>query len=375
MSEHARLAPSAASRWMSCPGSITLSEKALELVGPQPQNDAAALGTALHEVAELCLLDGEQNFEDHVGKVYNGVRILADHEHRVQPYIDYCRELDGDHYVETRAKINEHCWGTADHSACQPGRLVVTDLKTGTGVKVFARYNPQLMLYALGSYLEYNPIYEFETFTIVVSQPALDHHDEFEFNLEDMEEFIIKVADATAAVFDDDPALNPSESACRWCPARPICPALEELTRVEALSDFKAMTAAEIGEALERIPMLKAWIAAIQDFAKELMLEGVEVPGKKVVEGRRRRAWIDPVATEKYLKSRVSAFVSTCYTKKLLTPAQMEKALKKATIRGKVDLDSLIGWSTGNPTIVDEDDAREALTPGSRAASDFEEVA
>ena len=50
--KHAKLSPSAAARWINCPGSIRLSEK----VPPPPSSDYADEGTLAHAVAETKLL-------------------------------------------------------------------------------------------------------------------------------------------------------------------------------------------------------------------------------------------------------------------------------------------------------------------------------
>jgi hypothetical protein len=49
---HAKLSPSGAERWMTCPGSIVLSEGM-----PNPDSTFAAEGTKAHELAE-CWLKG-----------------------------------------------------------------------------------------------------------------------------------------------------------------------------------------------------------------------------------------------------------------------------------------------------------------------------
>ena len=50
MSEHARLSPSGAEKWMTCPGSV-----ALEADEPDTSNDYSDEGTAAHFLASACL--------------------------------------------------------------------------------------------------------------------------------------------------------------------------------------------------------------------------------------------------------------------------------------------------------------------------------
>ncbi|SUU80676.1 Protein of uncharacterised function (DUF2800) [Alloiococcus otitis] len=42
-----------------------------------------------------------------------------------------------------------------------------------------AYQNPQLMLYALGAYEKFDFVYDFETITMTIVQPRLDHLDSF----------------------------------------------------------------------------------------------------------------------------------------------------------------------------------------------------
>ena len=51
---HARLAPSAAKRWMNCPASVRATEDL-----PDSTSEAAAEGTAAHELCSHCLMTGD----------------------------------------------------------------------------------------------------------------------------------------------------------------------------------------------------------------------------------------------------------------------------------------------------------------------------
>ena len=56
--KHAKLAPSASSRWMNCPASIALEAKYPEL----PESEYAEEGTAAHSLAERCLRENLDAF-------------------------------------------------------------------------------------------------------------------------------------------------------------------------------------------------------------------------------------------------------------------------------------------------------------------------
>ena len=55
MSAHATLAPSSASRWIACPGSVRLTADL-----PDTESEHAALGTFAHTAAAHCLAESER---------------------------------------------------------------------------------------------------------------------------------------------------------------------------------------------------------------------------------------------------------------------------------------------------------------------------
>jgi hypothetical protein len=298
---------------------------------------------------------------------------------KVETYIDYCRGLKGDSFVEAKVTLGKgvpDVYGTADFVACSEHHLTVVDLKTGQGLRVEAKNNWQLVIYGIGAFRMFDPLYDFETITLVISQPPLNHHSEWELTKAELVEWARKLVAGVRRTKEEPDLLAPSEDACRWCRARSFCPALKAKVEEARQLDYKDMQMADLAQAMELIPMVKAWLKGIEDHSKELMLNGAAVPGYKVVAGRGTRAWGDQDAAMKYIKGRVIGFEDTFCTLKYPSPAQAEKALKGATLRGKtkvVDLSKLIVKHEGKPTVTTEDDKRIALVLGDRAAVDFEE--
>lgn len=151
---HARLSPSSASRWMTCPGSAALCD------GEEDEgSEYAAEGTAAHELAERILLGA-------VGKLLvgqraeNGVRWTKDMLRDVMIYVTLVQDMvastGGKLHVEVKVPIGhltgeEGANGTSDIVIETDTEIIVCDLKFGRGVEVSAVENEQLRIYALGA--------------------------------------------------------------------------------------------------------------------------------------------------------------------------------------------------------------------------------
>jgi hypothetical protein len=375
MTEHAKLSPSSSSRWMTCPGSVTQIAELAELLGTSDvASDPALKGTKLHEIAEQMLLCSLEVFDlvwhDAKGKAQKLTQ--DDIDTCVTPYVEQVQGIEGDLHVELKIKVSDEVWGTVDTVVMSPGKLTIIDLKTGHG-KIDAEDNTQLLIYAAGAFLEYDLLYEFDEIEVGISQGRIGHFDSYTYDRDDIINFIEEIEVAVDNVHTMTDKYITSDKGCQWCPARAHCPELAAQVSNDARQDFRGMKIDALGDAMLEIPLMKAWIKGVEDQVKEHLEKGDSVEGFKVVEGRKSRHWIDQDAAVKYFKNRVSKFQHTCYNFKFMSPAQMEKALKgkEVKIRGKVDFTKVVEKSGGSPTVVPEDDKRDALVYGDKAAADF----
>ena len=429
---HATLSPSAAERWMSCPGSVVLSDGIAD-----KSSEFADEGTAAHFLAAKCLQTGNntkdylwyeiylcrhepsgEHFEcfksDPADYELPGVDVLnsfiVDHDMAefVRAYVDRTRAIGGELFVEQRLSISHltnesDAYGTSDAViVTEDGELVIRDLKYGRGVKVDATENKQLKIYALAALAEYELLYDIKTVRLCIDQPRLGHVSEWTLPVEQLRAFEEDVQKAAAMVdmawkygkAEDkiDIYLKPSEDACTWCRAKADCPALrrhvlatvsgdfidESQPIAEQLEDISERTVDNVllGNLLKAVPLIEDFCKAIRAKAEGELFAGRAVPGWKLVEGRRgARSWANPEEAEQVLKS-MRLKVEEMYDLKLISPTTAEKLAKAGTIgpRQWPKLQDFITQPEGKPSVAPESDKRPALVIAA-VDDEFETVA
>lgn len=410
MTKHAVLSASGAPGWMRCHGKL-----AMEKPFPETSSKYADEGTAAHEVAAMCLQQG-QDASAFAGRVITVARgegaqrterqfeVNEEMVEAVQDYVDIVRGLGGDLMVEQLVDFSRwigvpDSFGTSDALVVLDNELVVVDLKYGKGVAVHAKDNEQLMLYALGCYDIASLAYEIETVRLMIAQPRVNHVSEWTLPVADLFEFA-KDAEVSArhAKYQYDghakPSLNPGETQCRWCKAKAVCPAaaklvwstvhdgsgpaepgdFEDLT-VDAPQDLAQIADDGLAARMAQVDFIERWCAAVRAEVERRLIEGVEVPGYKLVQGKRgARAWADAQAAEEALKT-MRLKQEEMYDMKLISPTTAEKLSKAGTLgpRQWKKLSELIVQSEGKPSVAPADDKRPAITVNV-TADDFADV-
>lgn len=350
MTEHAKLAPSAAHRWMRCPASIRL-----EADFPDTTSVYAEEGTRAHKAAEKYLKfalwpDGtEAEMKGYVGDFSAYVDAVAESVGATERIIEERLDLAG--WVPD-------CFGTADVVLLGGDEAAIIDLKYGKGVRVDAEDNEQLMVYALGVLDAYEFAYDFETVRMCIHQPRLKHISESVMTVEDLrkwgEQELIPAAQATKNL-NADPV--PGEKQCRFCKAAGSC---TKLTRkaLEIVSDYDAelLDDDKLAEVLGTGNLVSTWLKATNMEALNRLKEGRKLPGWKLVRKQSNRRWIDEKEAEAVLKTKL--LVREIYPPKIISPAAAEKALKK---RNAGIIEGLWHRLPGDLTFTDINDKREAV--------------
>lgn len=390
---HAILAPSAAERWTRCPGSVALAEQYGE---PDTGSPYAAEGTAAHALAEAALTQGCEP-SDFVGDTFGGHVATDDMAEHVTAYTDQVRAIAyADAWVEEWIDVEEvpGVSGTPDFVGVDDiaEEVHVHDLKYGQGVRVDAAENRQLMLYALGAVRRAQALgYTITDARLFIHQPRRSHRDEWAVSVAALEAFAeqARTAARTALAIKDGTelfsreALVASEPACRWCPAKAHCPELAERNAEtvagELFDDVPTMLAHprdpqglgtdDLAAILPHLDRVEAWCKAIRGRAAAELQAGREVPGYKLVEGKRgARQWSDPQEAERVLRGTFRLRKDKAYSFKLISPTQAEKLLSPQRYR---KLHNLISQPPGKPALAPESDKRPPISQ-TADASEFE---
>ena len=360
---HAKLSPSAAERWMTCPGSVVLSKDM-----PQKSSVFAEEGTQAHDMAEKLLK--AQTFSDTTpeGMIDN-----------VMIYVDHVRSLGGARHVEERVKVTDNLWGTADAVVWQPhdNHLHIIDLKYGAGVPVEVIGNLQLKIYALATLLTFE--YPAEKVTATIVQPRCPHSDgpvrSVTYDVADLVDFHADLMDAiwrveqahieSALITAEGAYLQPSDKGCRWCLASPICPKLLKLSQEAAKKVFakgQPYDPAELAATLDTLPLLEGWIKNVREFAYEEAERGTTIPDWKLVEKRATRKWRNENPFAEYnsmtLFCQFGLTEEDLVEKSLKSPAAVEKLLPKEK---RALLDELCVKESSGHTLVHGSDKRPAI--------------
>lgn len=377
--KHSRMGASGVKRLINCAASFHLSK----LIPKEETSQSAAQGTLAHHLAEcklkemLAHLAGDKrafrfNIGNNVGMEYkvgkHTFTITQEMVNAVNVYVEFIQEtmttygLDHtDVFVEKTVKIdnpfNDDMWGQLDCMILVPFTMLqVIDYKHGSGIDVDVVENEQLMYYALAVYLSLEP-WQRETIPvieIVIVQPNIGGEDggikRWSFSVEDLMVFHGRLMDMIdlIEVAGSDPLefLNPSDSWCRFCPAKPICPArraqLQEkmglnFFDMESFEDVKEMTPERIAQILPNVKEANDWFYSVASLALRLRENGIKIPGYTLKEKLADRAWVNQEEAEQYFAPLLGKKIWVEQKPKFMTPTQVEAELKDRKKRMDAD--------------------------------------
>lgn len=341
---HSEIGASSAHRWINCPKSVSLS-RGIE----GTTSIYAEEGTCAHELAEHCI-ELEVDPRECTELEFNGVKVTEDMAEYIAQYLErimpYVEDEQYDTYVEEKFElksIHEDMFGSNDFCAFSEDKkeMVIIDLKYGKGHDVAVEENWQLIVYALGAYEQFNDIYNFETVKMVVSQPRIEGSlwKEWEVSVDELLEYKDKLKKAVKEVYAKDPKASPGDH-CFFCKAKHKCDALkkksEEVVNYEfdstpieeepKLPDVESLTKEQIIKVLTYEDLIKDWMKAVGTHAYELLENGEELEGFKLVKRRTQRKIRDE---QEFIETFEEQFGEDLYQTKLQTLGKLEKLIGK----------------------------------------------
>ena len=363
MRSHALLGPSSAHRWMHC----TPSAK-LESTRPDTAGKDAEVGTLAHAIVEERLsrvIKGKSRGKTSAKLAKNPLYFEGMDDYCDQ-YVDFVVQLydslkEKHPVMFSEQKVDFSEWvpdgfGTTDTVIIADGVMYVIDFKFGKGVRVDAKENPQLRLYALGAYNDYSILYDIDVVTTYIVQPRIEDGITSETlrvtTLLDWAENEVKPK-ADLAVRGAGEAVE--GDWCRFCRARDVCKPravafLEHLK--DTYQNSMELTPDELARLLPIAEHIQDWAKELKNYMSDQAINnGVTFHGYKVVAGRSTRVIDDPAALANALQG---AGYQDIYKLKDLT--DLENMVGKNKF-AKLS-EGFISKPDGKPTLVPVSDKR-----------------
>jgi uncharacterized protein DUF2800 len=322
--DHSPFGGSVAARVLRCPASVNLAQKVPAYL--HKPSFYADRGTALH--AAIALLLAEETHacvESLAGKTFGSYTVTSDDiETALRPAYTYIERLldtpGAEFYLERRVVFPAiaNTFGTCDLLVRIGNVLHVIDFKFGVGVRVLALapdgdedvINAQTLFYAAAARHSLPAFFAgVETIVLTIFQPASVELDtemvsSVAVTHAELDAFIAAYRAACEEALSDAPRLQPG-AHCRFCPARPICPAhtgplLDSaqftMPTPPRLGIFATPAAKEaylqvLADGLQLFDAIKDLHTALHDQAKRALEEGDCVPGYALSAGRAERRW------------------------------------------------------------------------------------
>lgn len=382
--DHAAWSASATERNWNCEGALAMTADLPETTG-----EAADWGTACHQVAEKCLTS-TSNAIDFLGTTEKGKKYEFEVDDEMadtaQMYVDYCRGRRDEYkkatgqnaivFVEEKFSLDVlkppfEAGGTSDYVLIFPlwKMIEIVDLKGGRGVVVEAKGNKQGRSYGLGTMLKHSN-QQVDTVKVTIVQPRAGHKDgrirSEEFHVADLAEWTHELLDKmwrSKEAMDAKATMPPATWAAKYlragdhcsktfCKAAGFCPALEQratdaagvwfddLDQPRLSNTPDAMSPEKLAETLGMLGMIEEWCNAVRGYAHSQAEMGVDIPGYQLVEKIGNRAWSVPEEQVAGALALAGLTDDRIYVRKLVSPAQAEKALgakKKGALDGIVE--------------------------------------
>lgn len=361
---HALLSASSANRWLSAP-----PLPRLEQYFPHSTTSAAAEGTAAHALGEYKIhrLLGDKFKRPSSDYQSDEMESLTDdYAGYVMEQYSKAKKYAPDAIIRAEQKLDfskyvTEGFGTGDCVIVSDHLLHIIDFKYGKGVRVEAKNNPQMKLYAIGALEMFGALYNIDEVETTIFQPRMANISTWTINAKELMHWAnTELKEKAELAFAGKGTVHYGP----WCQFS-ACNAVlrarfdyhHQLTRFQLRSP-NLLTDSEVTEVLEHIDDLNRWAHEIKDYAADLAINhGKQWPGYKIVEGRSVRHYKDEAAVAKIAEEHGYHDI---YQKKLLPITKLEKQVGKKKFTELFSQE--IVKPAGKPTLVPNSDQRQSIS-------------
>lgn len=360
---HSLLSPSSAERWLVCTPSARMCEEF-----PYESNEYMEEGTTAHALGEIKLLKAFEKISDE--EYQNRFEIIKNDKY-------YCEEIENcsDFYVETVKSLQlekpsileveksidlsefiPEGHGTADCLFIEDTTLTIVDYKHGQGVLVEAPYNKQLQLYALGAFTYYRVVSDIKEVQMVICQPRKNNVSVYRMGTEELLKFGEEVKRIAPIAWE---GLGECKAGkwCVFCRAKATCKAQADLLKAlegKINRNIHNLTYEQLADVLDKSEQIIDFVNSVKSFAIEQLLQGQEIRGYKVVEGRSKRVFLELTKAMEIASELIDE--NELYERKPISLASIEKKIGKKVFNEKFA--GLVYTPRGTPTLAKLEDKR-----------------
>lgn len=370
---HSVTSPSSANRWLHCTPSARLNAVA------QQSSEAAAEGTAAHELAEYKV----RTFLGEKLKRPTSDYDCDEMEEATDDYLFFIREKlaaaketceDPAIFVEQRIDFSRYVpngYGCTDCCIVADETMYIIDLKYGKGIVVDAEENPQMKIYALGCLELFSELFDIQRVSMNIFQPRRENISTWETSVEDLRTWADEVlAPKAKEAYEGNGEFVPGDW-CLFCKVAPRCRARADSCLALARMEFKPgplLSDEELGEVMEKADQISKWAGDIMAYCQEQAIDhGRHFPGYKVVQGRSIRKFSDTDAVAQ--AARDAGYTdSDIFTTSLITLTAFERLMGKKKFQDT--LGDYVTKTTPKLVLVPESDKRPEIQVDS-AMNDF----
>jgi len=333
-----------------CPGRERL-EKGL----PDQKSEVASRGNAMHEAmagGDPTMSHDEQDLVKRMREELVTLKLVVFGEEPLRT-----KEIFKEQRMWAKRKNYS---GVPDFLGIRQGRALVVDYKTGRIPVSHAKDNWQLK--GLAVLAKQNHL--IDEVTVAIVQPYAGAFTYHRYDRKALALAVRQVSSLLRRVNAKKTELNPGEKQCRYCKAKPTCPALQHEAGELVAAGNRAMTPTQMADVLEKAELVDKMVKAVRTKAKDLLAKDDRaIPGWSLKPGSARRKITDvPAAFSRMTDAGIS--ILELMESSTLAVAKLEKLLrgdgssaKEARDKLAELLGELIETSTPEPKLEKDGDS------------------